>query len=194
MTDRDPAVPTRADDPPARAADVVALLRAGDRTVATAESLTGGLVAAALTEVPGASAVVRGGVVAYAAGVKRDVLGVPAGLLDRHGTVSAECAVAMAQGVRSLLGADWGVATTGVAGPDPSEGHPVGTVHVAVVGEHGSTASALTLHGARADVRAATVAAALALLGESVEALSGPDGTVEAQHAADGRDTGTDEG
>jgi nicotinamide-nucleotide amidase len=161
------------------AARVVQLLRDRGSTLATAESLTGGLVAGALTDVPGASAVLRGGVVSYAADVKRDVLGVPQELLDRHGTVSRECVVAMAQGVRALMEADWALATTGVAGPDPSEGHPVGTVHVAVAGEHGTTARALHLHGSRTEVRAATVTRVLALLEECTGPVSGADGRVE---------------
>jgi nicotinamide-nucleotide amidase len=163
---------------PALAVRVVDLLRDRGWTVATAESLTGGLVAAALTDVPGASAVVRGGVVSYAAEVKQDVLGVPPELLDRHGTVSPECAVAMAEKVRTLMRADWGLSTTGVAGPDPSEGHPVGTVHIAVAGEQGTTSRALQLYGSRAEVRAATVASMLALLEECARPLSGADGRV----------------
>lgn len=158
-----PVPPPGQGDLPSR---VVQVLRRRGSTVSTAESLTGGLVAGALTDVPGASAVVRGGVVAYAADVKRDVLGVPQEVLDRHGTVSRECATAMAEHVRELTGAGWGVATTGVAGPDRSEGHPVGTVHVAVAGEHGTTARALHLHGSRSEIREATVAAVLALLEE----------------------------
>lgn len=164
---------------------VVATLTGQRGTVAAAESLTGGLVVAALTEVPGASAAVRGGVVAYAADVKRDVLGVPQQVLDRHGTVSPECAAAMAEGVRSLLGAAWGVATTGVAGPEPSEGHPVGTVHVAVAGEHGTVRAALHLQGSRAEVRTATVLSVLTLLEESAAGLSVPDGTVGVPHTAE---------
>ncbi|GGK64576.1 CinA family protein [Ornithinimicrobium pekingense] len=179
------------EDPASR---VVHLLRARGESVAAAESLTGGLVCAALTDVPGASAVVRGGVVAYAAEVKRDVLRVPPELLARHGTVSAECAAAMAEGVRSLTCAGWGVATTGVAGPDPSEGHPVGTVHVAVAGEHGTTTRALHLCGSRTGVRLATVAGALALLEESVAASGGAGGTVGHPDPAACRDTDTDEG
>lgn len=180
------------------AARVLLALREGGRTVATAESLTGGLVAAALTDVPGASDVVLGGVVSYAPGVKRDVLGVPQRLLDRHGAVSRQCAVAMAEGVRSLMGTDLGVSTTGVAGPDPSEGHPVGTVHVAVAGEHGTTHRALHLNGSRTEVRAAAVTGALALLEESAGTLSAAGGTVgdtdTDTDAADGRDTDRDEG
>ena len=105
------------------------VLRLAERgqTVATAESLTGGLLAATITSVPGASAVYVGGVVSYAASVKQDLLDVPAEVVTAHGTVSAECARAMAAGARHRTGADWAMATTGVAGPDPLEGHPVGS-------------------------------------------------------------------
>lgn len=104
-------------------------------TVATAESCTGGLVAHLLTEIPGSSAYLRGGVVAYADDVKRDLLGVPAEVLAAHGAVSAQVAVAMAEGARTRLGADLGVGVTGVAGPDGgTESKPVGLVYVAVAG------------------------------------------------------------
>jgi PncC family amidohydrolase len=104
-------------------------------TVATAESCTGGLVAHALTEVPGSSAYVRGGIVAYANDVKADQLGVPREVLDAHGAVSAQVAVAMADGARDRLHADLGVGVTGVAGPDGgTEEKPVGLVYVAVAG------------------------------------------------------------
>ncbi|WP_153397832.1 CinA family protein [Ornithinicoccus halotolerans] len=160
MTDpRRPVTATAA----ARAEQLVRALRGGGTTVATAESLTGGLVCAVLTAVPGASAAVLGGVVAYSAELKQQLLGVPASLLERHGTVAAATAEAMAEGVRARTGAGWGLATTGVAGPDPLEGHPVGTVHVAVAGEGGTVSRALTLGGDRADVRAGTVEEVLAL-------------------------------
>ena len=103
-------------------------------TVAVAESLTGGRVAAALTAVPGASAVLRGSVTAYATDLKARVLGVDSNLLDRVGAVDGEVARQMAIGVRRLCGADVGIATTGVAGPSEQDGKPVGTVYVAVVG------------------------------------------------------------
>jgi PncC family amidohydrolase len=104
-------------------------------TVATAESCTGGLVAHLLTEVPGSSAYVRGGIVAYANDVKVAELGVPAATLEAHGAVSAQVAVAMAEGARRRLRADLGVGVTGVAGPDGgSEDKPVGLVYVAVAG------------------------------------------------------------
>ena len=119
--------------------EVVALLTGAGRTVAVAESLTGGLVLASLVSVPGASAVVRGGVVAYATDVKARLLGVDRGLLDLEGAVHPEVAREMALGVVSLVGADYGVATTGVAGPDPQDGRPVGEAHVGVAAAGGRT-------------------------------------------------------
>ena len=147
--------------------DVVAALRRRDQTVAVAESLTGGDVCSWLVGVPGASAVVRGGVVAYATDLKASLLGVDGDLLARHGAVHPEVAAAMARGVAERLGADWGVATTGVAGPQPQDGHPPGTVHVAVYGPggpHQSRVLTLALDGDRPAVRAGAVAAALELL------------------------------
>lgn len=136
---------------------MIELATRDDVTVAVAESLTGGLVAAALTEVPGASAVVRGGVVAYASEVKVDLLSVPAATVATEGVVSDACARAMAEGVRELLGTDLGIATTGVAGPSEQEGKPVGTVFVAVASADGVWSTHLRLAGSRADVRSATV-------------------------------------
>ncbi|HJU98313.1 MAG TPA: nicotinamide-nucleotide amidohydrolase family protein [Jiangellaceae bacterium] len=101
-------------------------------TVATAESLTGGLLCGALVSVPGSSTVVRGGVVAYATDLKERLAGVPGDVLDRRGPVAAETAAAMAHGIRNRCAATFGVATTGVAGPDPQDGRPAGTFHVAV--------------------------------------------------------------
>jgi PncC family amidohydrolase len=104
-------------------------------TVATAESCTGGLVAHLLTEVPGSSAYLRGGIVAYADAVKQAQLGVAPGMLEAHGAVSAQVAIAMAEGVCERLGTSLGVAVTGVAGPDGgSPAKPVGLVYVAVAG------------------------------------------------------------
>lgn len=152
-----------------RPEQIVAALVAGRLTVATAESLTGGLVCAALTAVPGASAVVRGGVVAYATDVKSAVLGVDADVLRRHGAVSRETAAAMAVGVRSLLSADVGIATTGVAGPDRQDGRPAGTVHVAVASAAGvdviSRDDEGRLSGDRAAIRRQVVDLAMAALG-----------------------------
>ncbi|RII09500.1 putative competence-damage inducible protein [Streptomyces sp. YIM 130001] len=117
-----------------RAADALRLLAARGETLAVAESLTGGLVAAELTGVPGASQVFVGSVTAYATRIKRDVLGVDGDLLAERGAVDPDVALRMAQGVRRALGTDWGIATTGVAGPDPQDGREVGTVYVAVAG------------------------------------------------------------
>ncbi|WP_116948365.1 CinA family protein [Jiangella endophytica] len=148
---------------------VVRQLIARGLTVAAAESLTGGLVCAALTSVPGSSAVVRGGVVVYATELKALLAGVPEPVLAASGPVAASTAQAMASGVRIRLGADVGLATTGVAGPDPQDGHPPGTVHVAVATAAGglsvrSFTGGTALPGGREAVRAATVDAVLTLL------------------------------
>jgi nicotinamide-nucleotide amidase len=152
---------------------VHALLRERAESVATAESLTGGRLASALTAVPGASRTYVGGVVAYATSVKHDVLGVPADLVARHGVISAECALAMARGAVSVTGATWGIGTTGVAGPDLQEGHPPGTVHVGLVGPGVSTALALELVGGREAVQDRTCELALTALLDSLSS-SGP--------------------
>jgi nicotinamide-nucleotide amidase len=146
------------------APDVVAALVAASRTIATAESLTGGLVCAALTDVPGASAVVRGSVVAYATELKAQVLGVDQGLLATGGAVQAEVARQMATGVCRVLGSDVGVATTGVAGPDPQDGREVGTVFVAVSVGDVVLVRELALTGDRPSIRRDTVAQALDLV------------------------------
>jgi PncC family amidohydrolase len=135
-----------------------------ESTVATAESLTGGQLAARLTALPGSSASFVGGVVSYATEVKVDVLGVPAEVIDKHGVVSGECAVAMAEGVRDLLGTTYGVSTTGVAGPERQEGKEPGTVWIAVAGPAGAAPSRLQLEGGREDVQRAACEAALAAL------------------------------
>ena len=146
------------------AADAIALLIADGQTVAVAESLTGGMLAAALTGIAGASAAFRGGVVAYATDLKAALLGVPADLLDRRGAVDPDVAVAMAQGARHRLAATVGVSTTGVAGPDPADGQAVGTVHIAVCGRGQTVRRALALSGSRHEIRMATVERALGLL------------------------------
>ena len=146
------------------ALDIVDALRGTGQTVATAESLTGGLLCATLVDVPGASDVLRGGVVAYLPETKSEVLGVDPGLIERVGTVHADVAAAMAEGAVRVMGSTWAVATTGVAGPEPSEGKPVGTVHVAVAGPGGVQTRDLSLHGDRDLVREQAVDAALSLL------------------------------
>jgi nicotinamide-nucleotide amidase len=157
------------------AEQVIGLLGARRATIAVAESLTGGLLAAALASVPGASAVLRGGVVAYATDLKTVLLGVPADLLASHGAVDPDVAAAMAEGVARQLSASVGVGTTGVAGPDPVPGEPradgqrevpeipIGTVYVAVHFRGRTAGRALALSGDRQAIRAATVSQALAL-------------------------------
>ncbi|WP_372410034.1 CinA family protein [Streptomyces luteireticuli] len=160
------------------AAAVLAALVERGRTVAVAESLTGGLVAAALTAVPGASRAVRGSVTAYASEVKRDVLGVAGSLLADRGAVDPEVARQMARGVRSVLGADWGLATTGVAGPTDQDGQPVGTVFVAAAGPHGGcVVRRLSLDGDRESIRTESVRAVLALLHDELTANAGAKDT-----------------
>ena len=134
-------------------------------TVAAAESLTGGRVAAALTRRPGSSAYFLGSVVAYANEVKTNVLGVPAAVLLEHGAVSEACARAMAEGVRRHLGASLAVATTGIAGPDGgSPAKPVGLVWLAVAGEEGVRTAEHRFTGNRRAVTAAATLEALKLL------------------------------
>ncbi|MFJ6216246.1 CinA family protein [Streptomyces sp. NPDC092296] len=149
---------------PGLARQLHAALRAAGSTVAAAESLTGGLLAAELVDAPGASATFRGSVTAYATDLKASVLGVDAELLAAEGAVHPEVARQMAEGVRRLMGAVYGVATTGVAGPEPQDGKPVGTVHVAVAGPEGTAVSSPRLSGERATIRRKAVTAALELL------------------------------
>lgn len=141
------------------------------QTVACAESLTGGGLAEALSATPGASATFVGGVVSYATGVKIMVLGVPESLVAEHGVVSAACATAMAQGVRGLLGTDWAVSTTGVAGPDRQEDKPVGLVYVGLAGPDGARAAELHLAGDREAIRTAAVRAAVSVVLDAVRAV-----------------------
>ena len=159
------------------AEDLVARLIDQGRTVATAESLTGGLVCAALTSVPGASACVRGGIVSYAIAVKADVLGVDAAALERQGAVDPAVAVQMAVGARRLLEADYAVATTGSAGPDPDPGGtltgpvPPGSGFVAVAGPEGELVAGFACADPDRDgVRRHAVDAALELLGRALGA------------------------
>lgn len=159
------------------AAELLSTLRDARLAVGTAESLTGGLVVAALTAAPGASASVAGGVVSYATRVKRDVLGVDGALLASRGAVDPDVAAQMAEGVCRVLGCDVGLATTGVAGPEPQDGQPVGTVFVAVA-VPGATpprtwVKALDLSGGRDGIRRSTVSAVLRLALDTVRESTG---------------------
>jgi nicotinamide-nucleotide amidase len=129
-------------------------------TLATAESLTGGALADLVSASPGASESYLGGVVSYATRVKTGVLGVSQDTIDAHGVISAECAEEMASRARELLGADWAISTTGVAGPSEQEGKPVGTVFVGVAGPDGTSVHELNLSGDRAEIRAESCRAA----------------------------------
>ncbi|MFC9248633.1 CinA family protein [Streptomyces sp. NPDC057136] len=147
------------------AARVLGRLVERGETLAVAESLTGGLVAAEITSVAGASQSFRGAVTAYATALKRDLLGVDGPLLAERGAVDPDVALGMAAGVRRVLGADWGISTTGVAGPQEQDGRPVGTVFVAVSGPGGvEKVAALRLNGGRADIRRESVRSVLELL------------------------------
>lgn len=159
------------------AAIVVTTLRERSQTIATAESLTGGLVGAALTDVAGASVVYRGGLIPYATDLKAELAGVSAQVLSTDGPVAASTAAQLAHGAARVCRANWGLATTGVAGPQPQDGHPVGQVFVAVAGpiepqssdgESAVKVRELTLSGNRATIRRRTVAAVLELLLESL--------------------------
>ncbi|MFF1452696.1 CinA family protein [Streptomyces sp. NPDC058274] len=154
------------------ATEVLRLLTVRGETLAVAESLTGGLVAAEITAAPGASKGFRGSVTVYATELKHELLGVDATLLAERGAVDPQVAAQMAAGVRKALGADWGIATTGVAGPEPQDGQPVGTVYVAVDGPatknsdavDGRKVASLRLNGGRAEIRMESVRSVLALL------------------------------
>jgi nicotinamide-nucleotide amidase len=155
-------------------AEVVQRLTSRGLTIAVAESLTGGLLVAELIATPGASAVVNGGVVAYNTALKHSVLGVDAGLLAERGAVDPEVAEQMASGVRSALAvdgraADIGISTTGVAGPEPQDGKPVGTVYLGFATETEVVSVALRLSGSRDGIRKAVVSESLEQLTRLLE-------------------------
>jgi nicotinamide-nucleotide amidase len=156
-------VPPPAPDEDAPARLHRALLDRGE-TVAAAESLTAGLFCATLASVPGASATLRGGVVVYATDLKAALVGVPQDVLDTHGAVSPQTAAALAEGVRERCTASWGVGLTGVAGPEPADGHAPGTVYLGIAGPGRTDVVALDLPGDRQAVRSGAVDAAVAEL------------------------------
>lgn len=157
----------------ARLHELVATLRERAETVATAESLTGGLVTAALTSVPGSSAVVRGGVVVYATTLKTDLAGVDAAALAEHGPVHPLIAEQLAKGTRIACRASWGIGLTGVAGPDPQNGVEPGVVHLAVSGADGTSVRTIEIDGNRHQVRAGAVRAAFDLLSDQFAESTG---------------------
>lgn len=143
------------------AARLLDILRRRGETVATAESLTAGMVCVALTDVPGASDVVRGGLVVYATELKHDLAGVDAALLAERGAVDPDVAGMLADGARRRCGADWGIGLTGVAGPSSQDGVPPGTVYLGFSGPDGTTVRSVFLDGDRRGIRAAAVRSAL---------------------------------
>jgi nicotinamide-nucleotide amidase len=153
---------------------LVELTQSRAATLATAESLTGGMVGATLTDVPGISAIYRGGVIVYATDLKVSLAGVSADLLADVGPVHPDTAVALAAGVRERLGATYGLATTGVAGPDPQAGIEAGTVYVAVAGPAVVRVRKLALSGDREAVRQGSVQAVLELAVELMAEEPGP--------------------
>lgn len=150
------------------AGEAVRLLLDRQQTVAVAESLTGGQLAATIVEIPGVSAVFRGGLVVYATDLKRSLADVPEELLNERGPVDGDVAQALAAGARTRCGADWGVATTGVAGPDPQDGKPVGMVFIAVAGPTSTAVRQLSLSGSRADIRREAMRSAFAFLADEL--------------------------
>jgi nicotinamide-nucleotide amidase len=169
-----------------RAAAAVHALVEREETLAVAESLTGGLLAATVVEVAGVSSVFRGGLVVYATDLKTSLAGVPAGVLADRGPVDPDVAAALAQGARERCGADWGLGTTGVAGPEPQGGKPVGTVYVAVAGPDGAAVRRLALTGNRQDIRDGAVTAALELLTAQLRASIARDRDPDAARDPDG--------
>jgi nicotinamide-nucleotide amidase len=151
------------------AREVHELLLDRGETVAVAESLTGGLTSAALTTSPGSSATFRGGVVVYATDLKALLADVPLQLLEDRGAVDPQVAAALASGARRRLGATWGLGLTGVAGPDPQDGKPVGTVHISLAAAGGEPrVRSQQLAGDRDAIRCAAVEAALSMLRDSL--------------------------
>ncbi|MEU5945694.1 CinA family protein [Micromonospora sp. NPDC047465] len=170
------------------AAGVVHSLAERHETLATVESLTGGLLAASIVEIAGVSGIFRGGLVVYATELKSQLAGVAEDLLADRGPVDPDVAVALAEGGRRRCGADWSLATTGVAGPEPQDGKPVGLVYVAVAGPDGTDVRELDLDGGRDHIRSAAVVEALRLLAERIHrADAGEAGAGRTDTAAAGR-------
>lgn len=150
------------------AAELVSALRRAGQTVATAESLTAGLLAATIAGIPGASAVLRGGLIVYATDLKQTLADVSADTLTSDGPVAASTAEQLAVGARRRCGADWGIGLTGVAGPEPQDNKPVGTVFVGIAGPESTEVLRLNLSGDRWTIRVGAVRAAVTELARMV--------------------------
>lgn len=153
--------------------ELVSALKERGQTVGTAESLTAGLCAATIADVPGASAVLRGGLVVYATDLKASLAGVDPARLATDGAVASSTARALAEGARERCAADWGVGLTGVAGPDEQDGHPVGTVFVGISGPDGTEVVEFALTGDRRAIRCEAVARAVAGLRDRLDRTGG---------------------
>jgi nicotinamide-nucleotide amidase len=163
-------------NPAPDSAAIIALLSEKSWSIAAAESLTGGLLVSALIDTPGASRAVRGGIVAYDTHLKHSLVGVDAQLLAEHGAVHPDVARQLADRVRLAaaidgVSADVGIGTTGVAGPDPQDGQPVGTVFVGISIRGAVDVAALRLEGTRDEIRRSTVEHALRALREALESV-----------------------
>lgn len=144
--------------------EIISILSASPETIATAESLTGGLISATLTEIPGSSACVNGGICTYATSSKAALLGVEEELLERKGPVDPDVAAQMAENVREIFHTDWSIAVTGVAGPSQQNGHPVGEVYIAIANETQVWVEQHHFKGERFEIRWQTVKIALETL------------------------------
>lgn len=149
---------------------LVQLLADQHLSIAVAESLTGGGLCSRLVDIPGASAVLCGGVCTYTTRMKAELLGVCTDLLDAHGPVHEDVALQMALGATRLFQADIALATTGVAGPGPADGHPAGTVFIACVSPFGNEVVEFAFEGDRATVRESAIAAAISLTQRIIQA------------------------
>jgi nicotinamide-nucleotide amidase len=145
----------------ALATEIIETLRQRNETLSTAESLTAGAVSSALVTIPGASDVFVGGITAYRDEIKISHLDIDPALIAEHSSISQQCAIEMAKGAMKSFGTTWAISTTGVAGPNPLDGHPVGAVWVAIEGPVSQTIE-LALSGERESVRNATTASAIA--------------------------------
>lgn len=158
--------------PGTRVGELVDLLTRRGETVATAESLTAGLLAATIAGVPGASKILRGGLVVYATDLKETLAGVDPVSLAADGPVSASTAGGLAEAARVRCTADWGIGLTGVAGPDTQDGHPVGTVFLGIAGASGHSVLELRLAGDRWGIRKSAVSAAVSELLDRMQETS----------------------
>lgn len=147
---------------------VIAVLRERRESIATCESITGGAIAATLTDIPGASAVFRGGLITYASDLKASLAGVDAELIANQGVINEETARQMARGAVERCGSNWAVATTGVAGPDQQDGADVGTLFLALAGAKRVVSREFRLSGSRPDIRNQSVRLALVLILEEL--------------------------